>query len=49
LSDEGHGQLVGDVFMQWHGGSATISSGDAVFDRYSSCRLEAWFLEIVGN
>ena len=32
---EGDAELTDDVFMQWHGGAATISLGDAVFDRLS--------------
>jgi arylsulfatase len=32
---EGDAKLTDDVFMQWHGGAATISLGDAEFDRLS--------------
>jgi arylsulfatase A-like enzyme len=32
---EGDAELTDDVFMQWHGGVATISLGDAEFDRLS--------------
>lgn len=32
---EGNADLADDVFMQWHGGAATISLGDAEFDRLS--------------
>jgi arylsulfatase A-like enzyme len=32
---EGDVELADDVFMQWHGGAATISLGDAAFDRLS--------------
>lgn len=32
---EGSEELTDDVFMQWHGGAATISLGDAEFDRLS--------------
>ncbi len=32
---EGTSNLDDDVFMQWHGGAATISLGDAGFDRLS--------------
>ncbi len=32
---EGDSELTDDVFMQWHGGAATISLGDAEFDRLS--------------
>ena len=32
---QGDAELVDDVFMQWHGGAATISLGDVVFDHLS--------------
>jgi arylsulfatase A-like enzyme len=32
---QGDVELSDDVFMQWHGGAATISLGDAAFDRLS--------------